>query len=233
MSKSPTRIVGPWYKSSHRDGVLDKMRAFGRPFAYAGMYWIEVWPDGKGPGDKVHRADLPLVGVLPKLTFRPSPNVSARNDSIRGIVIHETEGSYVGAVSWLRNPISNVSAHLVVNEAGTEASQLVRYGDKAWHALNANGHTIGIEMAGFTSKVNKERQVMAVARICAVLCHHFTIRPVEADRHGLGGITTHRALGAFGGGHRDPGGFSWPEFMRSVRSEFQRVGNRPVVYGRD
>jgi N-acetyl-anhydromuramyl-L-alanine amidase AmpD len=69
--------------------------------------------------------------------WRASPNFDARAaDSTGGahvVIIHTCEGNYAGCWSWLVNPVSRVSAHYVVNEEGTEISQLVREPDRAWH----------------------------------------------------------------------------------------------------
>ena len=106
--------------------------------------------------------------------WRPSPNNSARPSGSIGdpsmIIIHTCEGSYSGCWSWLTNSRSGVSAHYVVNNEGTEVSQLVLESRKAWHIgsqydcdLNAgvdcwrdgysNNHfTVGIEHAGYSSQ---------------------------------------------------------------------------------
>lgn len=227
MAKQSTRIVGPWADDESRDrryfGAQPAVRARMRRFRFGGVYWIEIWPPGTVLGQAdVRRAPRPAVGALPRLLWRESPNVSDRSTGISGIIIHETQGSYGGAVSWLCNPRSNVSAHIVVKEDGSEATQLVKWGDKAWHALQANNHTIGIEMAGFVHLANDKRQVLATARICAMLCKQFGVRTTVATDRGHGGITTHRALGNFGGGHHDPGGFDFAEFMAMVVSESKR-----------
>ncbi len=102
--------------------------------------------------------------------WKPSPNYSSRPGGSIGdpshVIIHTCEGSYSGCVSWLRNGNAGVSAHYVVNDSGSEISQLVAENKKAWHigakykcSLNAgkdcwrdgysnNNFTIGIEHAG-------------------------------------------------------------------------------------
>ena len=47
------------------------------------------------------------------------------------IVCHITEGSYAGAVSWLRNTASGASAHFVIGAKG-EVTQLVEFKDGSW-----------------------------------------------------------------------------------------------------
>ena len=81
-----------------------------------------------------------------------SPNYSSRGGSaIREAVIHTTEGSYAGSISWLRNPASQASAHYVVRSSDGQITQLVRESDKAWHARSHNPYSLGIEHEAFVS----------------------------------------------------------------------------------
>ena len=70
---------------------------------------------------------------------------------IRYIVIHVTQGSYAGAISWFQNPSSNVSAHYVIRSSDGAITQMVREKDIAWHAGNwtYNTQSIGIEHEGW------------------------------------------------------------------------------------
>jgi N-acetyl-anhydromuramyl-L-alanine amidase AmpD len=108
--------------------------------------------------------------------WRASPHFNARPAGDIGkpgmVIIHTCEGSYAGCWGWLVNPTSNVSAHYVINESGSEISQLVKESNRAWHigatydcALNSNvecwrsgfssNHfTIGIEHAGYASQAS-------------------------------------------------------------------------------
>ncbi|MBK6687017.1 MAG: N-acetylmuramoyl-L-alanine amidase [Deltaproteobacteria bacterium] len=85
-------------------------------------------------GYGVTEAGIGAAGVV----FRSSPNYGSRNGSrIEMVVIHTCEGAYSGCVSWLRNPQARASAHYVVNESGSEVSQLVDENNRAWH-ISAN-----------------------------------------------------------------------------------------------
>lgn len=171
-------------------------------------------------------------GGLPELVWVPSPNHYFWGMRPRGIVVHETEGAYAGAVSWFAQPRSQVSAHLVLREDGGQATQCVPWRRPAWHAVNANDHTIGIELAGFTAEPNDPAQIARAARICGYFCRRYGIPTRQADAKGYGGICRHRDLGAYGGNHSDPGGFDWPLFLLAVAKETRRGGYRPV-WGRD
>jgi N-acetyl-anhydromuramyl-L-alanine amidase AmpD len=106
--------------------------------------------------------------------WRPSPNYNARPSTpgIKMIIIHTCEGSYSSCWSWLTNSASGVSAHYVVNESGSEISQLVREVDRGWHvgatyscSLNSNQEcglngvsvnhfSVGIEHGGYASQTS-------------------------------------------------------------------------------
>ena len=179
-------------------------------------------------GEAPTRAGL----ALPPIRILNTPNQSSRKgQTIRGIVIHETEGGYLGAVGWLMRTGGDSSAHLILKEDGSEATQLVPWGGKAWHACNANSHTLGLEIAGFTASPNQQAQIDRAARICAYWCKRFGIPPAHANR-AWDGICTHKDLGVWGGGHHDPGGFSMDAFIAKVASEVARGGFRPV-WGKD
>jgi len=106
--------------------------------------------------------------------WRASPNYNARPTGSGGgvqiVVIHTCEGSYSSCWSWLTNTASGVSAHYVVNESGSEISQLVRESSRGWHvgatyspSLNGgvlsnlsgasvNNFSVGIEHGGSASQ---------------------------------------------------------------------------------
>ncbi|NBD09850.1 MULTISPECIES: N-acetylmuramoyl-L-alanine amidase [Corallococcus] len=110
--------------------------------------------------------------------WRPAPttNYGTRTTGAAGdpsmIIIHTCEGSYSSCWSWLTNTAAGVSAHYVVNESGSEISQLVREANRAYHiganydcTLNSNKEcwlngtqsnhfTIGIEHGGYASQTS-------------------------------------------------------------------------------
>ncbi len=103
-------------------------------------------PDPIERGDPVPRGN---GGEAPGSDWDRSPNFDAGAIRPRFIVLHTTEGNFNGAVSWLKNPKSKVSAHYVVRARDGYVKQLVREKDKAWHARCWNPQAIGIEMEGF------------------------------------------------------------------------------------
>jgi N-acetyl-anhydromuramyl-L-alanine amidase AmpD len=126
------------------------------------------------------------------VVWRPSPNTSSRPAGSAGtpsmVVIHTCEGSYSGCWSWLTNSRSGVSAHYVVNNDGSEVSQLVDEDRKAWHigarydcSLNgstdcdqngasSNNFTVGIEHAGYASQSSWSRGLLSASAdlVCGI-----------------------------------------------------------------
>ncbi|WP_309889813.1 N-acetylmuramoyl-L-alanine amidase [Archangium sp.] len=104
--------------------------------------------------------------------WRPSPNYNSRpaGTDVSLIIIHTCEGSYSSCWSWLVNSASGVSAHYVVNESGSEISQLVTEANRGWHigasydcnlnggvmcganGQSVNNFSVGIEHGGFASQ---------------------------------------------------------------------------------
>ena len=170
--------------------------------------------------------------VLPALYARHSPNQSPRRSDVRTVVLHDTEGAYEGAVSWLCNPAARASAHVVLREDGLEATQLVPYDMKAWACMGYNGQSINVEMAGLASKGYGDEELRVAARVVAFFLHKYSlpashVKPDLSGRLGRG-WSLHQDLGPIGGGHHDPG-FSpakawW--FGRLVAQELARGGFR-------
>jgi N-acetyl-anhydromuramyl-L-alanine amidase AmpD len=73
--------------------------------------------------------------------------------AINAIVIHDTEGRFIGSVRVLQRARTRGSAHFVVSRRG-QIVQLVPVTDVAWHAGNAwwNLHSIGIEHEGWAGR---------------------------------------------------------------------------------
>lgn len=170
--------------------------------------------------------------VLPKLIWRPSPNFSSRNGIKPNLLVyHETAGSYLGAISWLRNPVSGVSAMGVLREDGNEFTQLVKVRDKAWTQGAFNSRAVGIENANITSKgYATEMQLRVCARIFGWLMWQLHI-PLRFARGGNGaGICRHSDLGSAGGGHTNCGmnDRDFWRFMAMIEKEIKRGGYKTL-----
>ncbi|TDC94251.1 amidase [Nonomuraea deserti] len=140
---------------------------------------------------------------------------SSRESSynIDRVVIHVTQGSYAGTISWFQNPSANVSAHYVVKSSNGAITQMVRDKDVAWHAGNwsYNTRSIGIEHEGWVDDASWFTDAMY--RASAALTRHL------CDKYGIPktrtGIIGHNEVP--GATHTDPGRhWNWTTYMNYV-----------------
>jgi len=190
---------------------------------------------------QLERLRAKLAGLFSSVQTRLSPNRSSRRGaSVKGVVIHTTEGGFIGSTSWMLNPRSEVSAHYVVGELPeprgglwTPVVALVPEGEKAWTARSANPVTINYELAGFANRPRSEwlgryrPQLETTAALVAEDALQYGI-PVQRTWPGILGHGDLSAAG-FPNNHTDPGpGFPWPEFLAMVRRNLSSV-SRPDV----
>ena len=166
------------------------------------------------------------AGASPlRVLIRHSPNMTQSNRTARtidAIVIHSTEGRFVGSVRYLERARTRGSAHFVVSRLG-QVVQLVPVTDVAWHSGNGwwNLHAIGIEHEGWVNRNGfTDAEYRASAQLVAYLAHRWGI-PLDR-RHIIGHneVPNPDWPGHFGGvdGHTDPGPyFRWGKYMALVR----------------
>lgn len=147
-----------------------------------------------------------------------SSNYSSRlGESIQYVIVHTTQGSYGGTVSWFQNPSSNVSTHYVVRSSDGEVTQMLHEADNGWHAGNStyNRQSIGIEHEGFVDDPARwytDAMYASSADLVRYLCDKYEI-PIDRD-HIIGHVEVP------GSSHTDPGsGWDWDRFMALVRGE--------------
>ena len=164
--------------------------------------------------------------------WRPSPNYNTRPSGVgvQMVVIHTCEGTYSSCWSWLTNTASQVSAHYVVNESGSEISQLVRESSRGWHvgatydkslnggalaALNGtsvNNFAVGIEHGGSASQTSfPAGQIDASSKLtCDITKAHGIVRD---SYH----IVAHGKLQP--SSRTDPGpNWPWTTYINKVKS---------------
>lgn len=83
------------------------------------------------------------------------------------IVSHITEGSYAGAVSWLKNPSSSASSHFVVSKKG-EITQLVELEDSSW----CNGTSVNLDK---NPKIHYSKSTLKKVRVRKTNANYYTI----------------------------------------------------------
>ena len=124
------------------------------------------------------------------MMWSPSPNFTKGRGKYKptAVVVHITDGSGSGALSWLKNPASKVSAHYLVLEDGAILN-LVKEEDTAWHTgtvdrphwlslitgVNPNLYTIGIEFAGKISDAARPAQQVAGAKLIDEILNRWKI----------------------------------------------------------
>ena len=98
------------------------------------------------------------VNSYPETKTR-TPNVSAKPIKPGAIVLHHSGGSYAGGVSWIKNPASRVSYHVLVAQDGRR-TVFAEPTQRTWHAgksewrgrKDLNSWSIGASFAGDTNK---------------------------------------------------------------------------------
>lgn len=149
-----------------------------------------------------------------------TPNLSPRKKKVSLIVLHHTGGAVHGAVSWLTNPISKVSADFVISRTGKiwklnpDLHSLYTWhaGRSIWKLFkDVNKFSVGIEMEHFVGEDWPEVQVESVAKLCVWLLKEFSLDVNNKV------IQSHRAVAWPFGRKTDPEGFPWSEFGVGVR----------------
>ena len=142
--------------------------------------------------------------------------------SIHLIVIHVTQGPFLGTVSWLRDPRAHASANFVVDRNG-RVQELVPLHDIAWHAGNwaVNRQSIGIENVGYTDDPTgfTNAEYRSAARLAAVVARR-ALMPIDRQ-HIIGHYQVPDPNDPTQGGgidkHTDPGRYwRWGYFMNLV-----------------
>jgi hypothetical protein len=180
---------------------------------------------------------MPELGVIyaggdyANAIWRSSPNYNSRNGyKVSMVVIHSCEGNYAGCWGWLRNSAAQASAHYVVNESGSEVTQLVREANRAWHVaasyncnyaggaqcnlqgVSVNNFAVGIEHAGFASQSSWSNGIIETS--ARLTCDITKRQNVIRDRNH---IVSHGQLQPYN--RTDPGpNWPWSHYIDRVRA---------------
>ena len=223
-----------------------------RQYVWQGVYRSLRW------GFSLEGRPIKAYGVLPDYpepvrrdyggpnyassVWRPSPNYDSRNSGAGGIgmvVIHSCEGAYSGCWGWLTNAASGVSAHYVVNESGSEISQLVNEASRAWHVgatydcslngstdcnrngWNVNHFSVGIEHAGYASQSSWADGLLNASS--ALTCDITRDHGIPRDSYH---IVAHGRLQPYN--RTDPGpNWPWTDYINRVRTACGDGGTTP------
>lgn len=165
---------------------------------------------------------LPLLVDATDLTENESPRVHGV-DAIRLVIVHTPEGGYAGTIRYVQTPPNGVqwrdgdrrvSYHVLLREDGGEATQLVRWNRKAWHAGAYNSASEGVALAGWAKGTRALSPAgRRLARVVAFrlrqrglparwardgggkgFCRHADLQPDRSDPMSLGRWLTFVAL---------------------------------------
>lgn len=151
----------------------------------------------------------------------PSPNYSARNSSVRLIVVHTAEGAltYQSLGSYFANPNSQVSSHTGIDDTPGVIGEYVARTSKAWTQANANPYSVAAELCAFAAWTSADwAQHPVMLDNCAAwiaeeaAAFNIPIRKLNSAQAqgGVAGVCGHLDLGTLGGNHWDPGyNFPW------------------------
>ncbi len=85
--------------------------------------------------------------------WEPSPNFyNDNNFNQLFAVVHDTEGPFASALSWLRNPQAQASAHYIIRSSDGYIVQMVRERYAAWHVVCWNRYMLGVEHEGYVNQ---------------------------------------------------------------------------------
>ncbi|MFI6923219.1 N-acetylmuramoyl-L-alanine amidase [Nonomuraea spiralis] len=148
------------------------------------------------------------------------------------IVIHDTEGTFQGIPSMVRNP-RYVSWHYTIRSRDGHVAQHVPTKDIAWHAGNwdVNARSIGIEHEGYLAKGTWYTEAMyrSSARLVRYLAGRYGI-PLDRA-HILGHDNVPGATAeAVSGMHEDPGPYwDWAHYFELMRHPIKGDGSGSSV----
>ncbi len=169
-------------------------------------------------------ADYPQAHWLPASSSNYTRANRPLSTPITTVVIHTTEGSYGGTLSWFRNSASHATAHYVVRSSDGDITQMVREKDEAWHSGNGvvNDTSIGIEHEAWTNVCYwlTDALYRSSAQLSAYLAIKYLI-PIDR-KHFIGHneVPDPNHPGQFGGfaHHTDPGScWDWSKYMALIR----------------
>ncbi|TXS43847.1 N-acetylmuramoyl-L-alanine amidase [Streptomyces sp. t39] len=177
---------------------------------------VTVRPAAVRPDRGAYADAAPLAAApdYPSALWVPASTANyrvGRTSAITAVVVHVTQGSYAGTISWIQNPASQVSAHYVVRSSDGQVTQMVREKDTAWHARSGNPYSVGIEHEGWVD--NPAWFTDAMYRSSAALTRSI------ADRYGIPKDRAHIVghVEVPGNDHTDPGPhWDWNRYMQLV-----------------
>ncbi|MFJ3670890.1 N-acetylmuramoyl-L-alanine amidase [Streptomyces sp. NPDC090106] len=152
------------------------------------------------------------------------------SQSIKYIVIHDTEGAWAGVLNLVQDP-TYVSWQYTLRSTDGHVAQHVKAEDVAWHAGNwyVNAKSIGLEHEGFLANPDAwytEAMYRSSARLVTYLAKKYGI-PLDRQ-HILGHDTVPGpTTSTIGGMHTDPGPYwDWRHYFQLLGRPLEATGGK-------
>ncbi|MFI1167542.1 N-acetylmuramoyl-L-alanine amidase [Streptomyces sp. NPDC020801] len=152
------------------------------------------------------------------------------SQSIRYIVVHDTEGSWDGVINLVQDP-TYVSWNYTLRSTDGHIAQHVKAKDVAWHAGNwyVNAESIGLEHEGFLASPDAwytEAMYRSSARLVKYLAEKYRV-PLDRQ-HILGHDTVPGPTTAtIPGMHTDPGPYwDWRHYFELLGRPFEATAGK-------
>jgi N-acetyl-anhydromuramyl-L-alanine amidase AmpD len=164
---------------------------------------LRVSPDGRLPtlpksSSPSSASSTSAPSIRPKQSAKSypeqkirTPNVSAKPIKPEAIVLHHSGGSYAGGVSWIRNPKSRVSYHVLVAQDGRR-TVFASPTQRTWHAgksewrgkRDLNSWSIGVAFEGDTNKRELgEAEMASLAEYLAPIMREYRLTVADVTDH--------------------------------------------------
>jgi N-acetyl-anhydromuramyl-L-alanine amidase AmpD len=119
-----------------------------------------------------------FIVELPKTNFDErkvsTPNKQANCICPEAIIMHHSDGSYLGGVEWIADPVSKVSYHVLIARDGRR-TVFCNDTDRAWHAgvsswqgrRDCNSWSLGVSWEGntYTTPLGEDAMASAIEYI--------------------------------------------------------------------
>lgn len=146
------------------------------------------------------------------------------------VTIHTMQGSYAGTISWFNNGnqvvngvVVRTSAHYLVRSSDGQVTQMVREANRAFHVLNHNNYTIGIEHEGFVNDASwyTDKMYNSSAALVKDICTGYNIDKTTCFKGPATSGTNFLPIGVRikghqhydGNSHTDPGiNWNWNKY---------------------
>lgn len=131
-----------------------------------------------------------VANKLDGVKFLKTTHTSGNIKQMSFIVAHDDEGaSMAGTESWIMNPVSKVSYHVLIGKNG-DVTQFVPFDKRAYHAgvsewkgLNdLNWYSIGVCMQNRNKEPYTEVQINKFIEVCKVIADHYDIKEMVGHR---------------------------------------------------